>query len=329
VKTPLVSIILCTYNRPRMLERALTDLTCQEPEEKFSYEIVVVDDASTAETEQVIQKIASRSAAPVRYVREEGKGYSHALNRGLLESQGEWVAFFDDDQSTGPGWLRELMGVAVTKAADLVGGPIALEFEDSQLEKLGPVCRAICGETPNFRDRKKRHYKPLPGGGNSLVCRSVFDAIGGFDETMLTGGCDRDLVLRARAAGFRIDWAPGAIIQHAVTSEKVGSRQMKRYSLQAGAAKAYLDWKHSGLTRTILMAVARIARAVLIKIPELYFAFLVGNAFDMLDVRVIHWITQGYFRMTAFLVAPRLFSQPGFFVQTQFRELRQNAPQQL
>jgi GT2 family glycosyltransferase len=312
-----------------MLERALKDLTCQELEERFSYEIVVVDDASTDETEQVIQKIASHSAVPVRYVREGGKGYSHALNRGLLESQGEWLAFFDDDQSTGPGWLRELTGVALKNVADLVGGPIALEFEDSQLEKLGPVCRAICGETPNFRDRKKRHYNPLPGGGNSLIRRSVFDAIGGFDETMLTGGCDRDFVLRARTAGFRFGWAPGAIIQHAVTSEKVSAQQMKRYCLQAGAAKAYLDCKHSGLMPTILIAFARIARAILVKIPELYFAFLVGNAFDILDVRMIHWITQGYLRMTAFLVAPRLFSQPGFFVQTQFRELRQNASQQL
>lgn len=324
MRTPLVSVIICTYNRSSMLQKALEVLTHQETEAKFSYEVVVIDDASTDETKHVVEAIASRSVVPIEYVREDGNGYSHALNRGLIESRGEWLAFFDDDESSAPDWLRELLGVALTTGADLVGGPIIVDFEGPQPMKPGPVCRAICGEHPGFRDRKKRHHIPLPGGGNRLVRRTVFDAIGGFDETMLTGGCDKDIVLRARAAGFCIAWAPGAVVRHAIKSQRLRPQQMKRYSLQAGASTAYIQWKQQGLPLILLAAIARVARAVLVKTPQLCLAFLRRNPFDILDVKITHWTAEGYTRTALFLVAPRLFPQRDFFEHSQFRKLREH-----
>jgi len=81
-----------------MLSAALESLIGQETAEEFSYDISVIDDRSTDQTSEVVKDIARRSPVPIRYVREEGKGISHARNRGIKESSGKWIAFYGDDQ---------------------------------------------------------------------------------------------------------------------------------------------------------------------------------------------------------------------------------------
>src|SRR4029077_10495906 len=100
---PNVSIVVCTHNRAAMLRDALESLLRIETAGKFSYEIVVVDNASTDGTAQTVASL--RQTAPVlRYVYEAKKGIATARNRGLRESKGEWIAFFDDDQLADPRW---------------------------------------------------------------------------------------------------------------------------------------------------------------------------------------------------------------------------------
>ena len=122
MKVPLISIIVPTYNRSELLRRAINSLLQQETEGKFSYEIIIIDDASTDETREVIGKTIKRSPRLVRYVKGEGKGYTCALNRGLAESHGEWLALFDDDELADPDWLKELYTFAVHIGAQCVGG---------------------------------------------------------------------------------------------------------------------------------------------------------------------------------------------------------------
>ena len=124
MKVPLISIIVPTYNRSELLRRAINSLLQQETDGKFSYEIIIIDDASTDETREVIGEIIKRSPGLVRYVRGEGKGYTCALNRGLAESHGDWVALFDDDELADPDWLKELYTFAVRIGAQCVGGSV-------------------------------------------------------------------------------------------------------------------------------------------------------------------------------------------------------------
>ncbi len=93
-----ISVNLCTLNRAKLLQGVLESLTDQETFEKFSYEVIVVDNGSIDETECVVRGAASASRVPVRYFREEARGIPQARNRGIKESRGEWIAFFDDDQ---------------------------------------------------------------------------------------------------------------------------------------------------------------------------------------------------------------------------------------
>ena len=102
--TPDISTIVCTYNRADMLRSALASLYDLATDGEFTYEIVVIDNASTDATPAAIAAAAAESSAPLRGVHEPQKGVVAARNRGIREARGRWIAFFDDDQ------LAELAG---------------------------------------------------------------------------------------------------------------------------------------------------------------------------------------------------------------------------
>lgn len=317
---PVVAVVLCTYNRSQMLRATLMDLICQETDGRFSYEIIVVDDGSTDDTYQIVNEVAEVSRVPLKYVREEGKGYTHAMNRGVSESRAESIAFFDDDQRTGCDYLKELFAVALNTGAQLVGASRVLDFSEAEIKMIGPVCRAVCGEFPYSRGRG--HKNPLPAGGIILVNRKVFDVVGHFDETFLTGGCDRDFVLRARGAGFIIGLAPKAVVRHVIPSDRIEPDKIRQYSRQVGCSFAHIDWKMSGRWKMVLICILRIGQAFLVNIPALFMAILCGNKPQVLDLKSLLWKAEGYTRKTCSLLIPQLFPQKGFFNQTEFRKQR-------
>lgn len=89
-RSPLVSIIISTYNRAGLLVDAVNSVL------KQSYpqvEVIVVDDGSTDETPVAAAQFGSH----IRYIRQENAGVSVARNRGIAESKGAFIGFLDDD----------------------------------------------------------------------------------------------------------------------------------------------------------------------------------------------------------------------------------------
>lgn len=93
---PLVSIIIPTYNRFKMLERAIESVFQQS----FSdWELIIIDDASTDETQKKMSELDSKEKK-VRYMRIPritNKGISEYLNIGLRNARGKYIARIDDD----------------------------------------------------------------------------------------------------------------------------------------------------------------------------------------------------------------------------------------
>ncbi len=323
---PEVSVAVPTYNRSAMLRNTLEGLLNQETGGVVSYEILVLDDASTDDTPAVVAAMARNAPVPVNYILANGRGYTHVLNRAVAEFGGQWLAFFDDDQLAGPGWLKALISVARAEGAEMVGGPVVLDIPESVLAGLGPVCRDLYGESPDVREPERyRRSPPLPSGGNRLIHRRVFERIGTFDETMLTGGCDRDFLLRACAAGVVMGWAPEAVARHVITAERFTAAHMRSYSLQWGCSFAHIDRKRWGMARTTLACVARIGQAVLINLPCALAARARGDRRALRDREVLLWRAQGYVRKTLQMLMPSLCAQKKFFAGVEFRRVRQEA----
>lgn len=94
--SPRVSIIIPTYNRVKMLEKSIESVFAQSYKD---WELIIIDDASTDETEERMKQLSSREKS-VRYMRIPkivGKGISEYLNIGLRNSKGEYIARIDDD----------------------------------------------------------------------------------------------------------------------------------------------------------------------------------------------------------------------------------------
>jgi glycosyltransferase involved in cell wall biosynthesis len=91
-----VSVIIPTYNRARLLPRAVTSaLAAMEPQD----ELIVVDDGSTDDTREVLAGFGDR----LRYVRTENRGVGPARNRGVQEARSPLVAFLDSDDE----WMAD------------------------------------------------------------------------------------------------------------------------------------------------------------------------------------------------------------------------------
>ncbi len=317
------SIAIPSYNRADHLARTLKCMLHQTT--SFEYEIIVINDGSTDNTTEVIKNLVKDSPVPLRCINEQGCGYTHALNRAVKEFKGTWLAFFDDDQLAGPDWLQQLMETALSQSALMVGGPVILDLPEEVLDSLGPVCRDILGESPDVREPEKYAGKsPFPSGGNRLVHRDVFNLIGTFDEEMLTGGCDRDFLLRAIDANIPMGWAPGAAARHVISSGRFTYNHIKWYSLQWGCGFAYIDRKHRGIFFTAAACVARLAQAALVNLPRLAINMVSGNSAATLDTQALLWRTVGYTRKTLNMLAPALFPQNAFFSRVEFRRSRKS-----
>lgn len=129
--TPEVSIVLISFNDAKRLPKALRSLTRQT---LSSIEIIVVDDASTDNTAEVVAKAAAVDPR-IRYVRLEQNsgGCSAPRNRGIAESIGRWVMFCDSDDEYERHAAKNLLLAVEAADADLGCGVV--ERVDSRTGK--------------------------------------------------------------------------------------------------------------------------------------------------------------------------------------------------
>jgi glycosyltransferase involved in cell wall biosynthesis len=96
--SPTVSVIIPTYNRAQLLSRSIQSVLNQTYQD---FEIIIVDDASTDDTEEVISNLDNEK---IRYLRhEKNKGAAAARNTGIKAARGSYIAFQDSDDE----WLFE------------------------------------------------------------------------------------------------------------------------------------------------------------------------------------------------------------------------------
>lgn len=103
-RQPLLSVLICTYNRAELLGKLLDSLRKQTlPVEDF--ELVVVDDGSSDNTRRVVEQL--KASLPVRYFYQNNAGLAVARNHGLYHVDAPIVLFLDDDDLATPSLLEE------------------------------------------------------------------------------------------------------------------------------------------------------------------------------------------------------------------------------
>ena len=201
VVRPLVTVVIPTHNRAATLKEALDSVYGQEGVgQQFDLEVIVVDDASTDETSQVVSRYPAG-----RYVRHAtNRGPAAARNTGIRESTGSLVALLDDDDV----WLPHKLALQIPtlEAHPEAGGiysHIRIEFGDRAYvwPDLSYTPRGSV-----FRDLLLTNSIPTP---SVLIRREAFAKAGYFDE-QLTSAEDYDMMLRV-AFHFPFVFVPGVV----------------------------------------------------------------------------------------------------------------------
>lgn len=202
---PLISVIVPCYNYAAFVGEALHSVLSQDCP---SFELIVVDDGSTDTSAYEIQKVldaaqGKTSAQRVVFLRQTNQGVSAALNAGLAEAQGEFVATFDADDVMVPGRLR--------LQADYLA-------QHPEVGCVGGIAQRIDGEGVLLPKKQKKRQvqrysfaevlaKGIVVGGNlAMYRREAIDRVGGYDPSIKVQ--DFQITHKIAFAGYFVDVLP-------------------------------------------------------------------------------------------------------------------------
>lgn len=293
--TPVdITVVVGTFNRAEMLRQTLASLTALETAGRFTYEIVVVDNASTDHTAAVIAETDPGAAAAVRGFYEDQAGVAFARNRGIREAAGRWIGFQDDDQVADPRWLVELVALAQRRNLRCVGGNVLLRLPEGTVRNLSPQCRSLLGEKFWMTVEQPYSRKNIPGTNNLLVRRDVLDEVGVFNTALTDGGEDADLARRIRAAGVEAWYTPDSIVYHLIPEKRLSDQYMRWTATRKGQHVARRELQDFGRVRFVPVAAARAAQAAVNYLPRYVGAKLIGDRERALGAYCLLCRTRGY-----------------------------------
>jgi glucosyl-dolichyl phosphate glucuronosyltransferase len=275
-----ISVILCTFNRCQCLIKALKSLAKSTLPEGVDWEVLIIDNNSGDATRQVAEEFCLQNAPHFRYVFEPKPGKSHALNRGILEANGDVLAFTDDDVTVESTWIRNLTahlnngrwaGAAGRTLPEQpfrapswiwYGRPHALAplaiFDPAFA--AGPLNEAPYGVNMAFQSRVFRKY----GGFRTDLGPGLGPGIPGKSE-------DTELGDRLLVAGEMLQYEPSAVVYHSVPD----SRLRKGYFLAWWFDKARADRRILGTPSNMGWAIAGVPLRLFARLGRWTLAWLV------------------------------------------------------
>jgi len=173
---PKVSVIIPTYNRAYLIGRALKSVLNQSYRD---FEVIVVDDGSTDNTNEVIKSFIDERIR--YYYHKKNKGYPEALNTGLNLARGSFIAFQDDDDEWFPEKLNKQM--MIFKKVNQNVGVVYSGFWKIRNDKkiYIPSSHVVQKEGNIHTELLKGNFVGMP---SSIVRRECFDKVGMFDTTI-------------------------------------------------------------------------------------------------------------------------------------------------
>lgn len=240
-----LSIVIATYNRSAMLMQTLQSVIEQTlPREEW--ECVVVNNNSTDSTAADFEAFAARYPDyNLRMVLETNQGLSYARNRGIRESEGDYIAIVDDDERIAPEFVASYVAL-FDDVPDAVaaGGPIVAEYPTGRPRWMSAFTERPIANTMYFGEEVREFPRGrVPGGGNMALRRSAVRRYGVFDTSLgyvgesLVGGEESDLFERLQIAEAKYYYVPKAVMYHIIPKEKLTVEYLRRLSYNVGVSQ--------------------------------------------------------------------------------------------
>jgi GT2 family glycosyltransferase len=263
--SPKASVIITAYNAASDLPDCLDNLIRQDYP---NYEIIVVDNASTDHSQQIIERYRD---FVINLRLEKNRAVAGGYNAGAEAASGEYLVFINADTVPQPGWLSGLIEPMLkNEAIGMTTSRILLAKTPHLINTCGnditwtglTVCRGM-GE-PAERWMEAGEVSAV-SGASCAIRSDLFHRICGFDEIFEFYLDDTDLSLRAQLAGYKIWYAPQSRILH-------------RYTFNFSASKAFYQERNRWLTVLKLFR----TRTLLMLSPGLIFGDLIAWVYSLM-----------------------------------------------
>jgi glycosyltransferase involved in cell wall biosynthesis len=228
---PFVSVVICTYDRHKLLKDCLDSIFAIEYP-KSLYEIIIVDGGSNDGTDELCKRFPE-----IRFVVERRFGLAYARNKGAEMARGSVVAYTDDDCVVDRHWLSNLISAfRLSQNVAGVGGPVYPLHPESIPKKI--LVKAALGL---FEDGEKIKLASGVITSNSAFIRTIFETIK-FDESLGTTrrgkliltGEDTDFCTSLIDSGHKLLYTPYAKVYHQVGRKRKTVRYILKHAIHSG-----------------------------------------------------------------------------------------------
>lgn len=248
-----ISVIICTFNRSHNLADCLEHLKNQLVGEKLDWEIIIIDNNSTDDTQNVVEDYKKSSTLNIRYIFEGKQGLSYARNTGIKISKGEYLVFIDDDIKVSPNWLQSIYTSFKEQNCDAVGGRIHIDSDQRLPSWITPELYGFLGHQ-DFGDNPHTidGINQCPFGGNMAIHRRVIEMIGyfniglgrkgeGFKKEELFKGEETEFFSRLAAAKGKLYYHPDALVYHKILPHQLEKTFFLNLHHNAGIQQTEFD----------------------------------------------------------------------------------------
>lgn len=222
------SFITCTYNRARYLGQTLQSV-CEQTFSPSGYEIIIVDNNSTDNTEQVCEEYKRKYPdRNIRYFKEADQGLSFALNRGIKEAKGRYIVYVDDDETINPTHLELLQEYFVKyPRVVLAASPVVPVYETGEPKWMSRFTQRLIGGYFNQGNKvKKLDSGNYPGTGHTIIYKELYGKFGNYNTDLgrkgssLMGAEDKDMFNRLKNSNIECYYFPDIPIYHHIPEYK-------------------------------------------------------------------------------------------------------------
>lgn len=224
----MVSIVLPTYNRENSVCSSIESVLRQTYQ---NFELIIVDDGSSDNSKELISKYAEKDNR-IKYFYQDNAGYPSAINRGLIECTGEYIAFEDSDDIWDDTKLEKQLSAINNTNADF-------SFCQMEYPKLSLIFPNSETKDKNGNIFERLLAANMIGGPTLIFKKACMDAIGGFDISLPTFQ-DYDFVLRL-SKKYKAVFVPEVLLYCGVGSDNMQNDNMNFFKARLLMLAKYKD----------------------------------------------------------------------------------------
>ncbi|MDO9047799.1 MAG: glycosyltransferase [Methylobacter sp.] len=297
----MITVLFATHNGEKTLPIML-DAFCRLEIPEDGWEIIVVDNASSDQSANIIKSYSDK--LPINYLYEQKPGKNNALNLGLSYAKGDLIVFTDDDIIPQQDWLVQLVKCAHNHLDYSVFGGVIKPYWPREPEDW-ILNHVPLGVTYALTEDGRVEGEIFPGlvwGANMSIRRTVFDSGYYFDDTVgpngknYVMGSETEFTIRLGKAGYKSWFCKSAVVQHIIRDNQLEPEWIVNRAYRFGRNMYRQEYKYFDSKIPFLFGIPRWMFAKLLQQYNCYVMALVQG--DVTKKWVALWEIQfikGYF----------------------------------